>query len=153
METNVKEEEKATRADRAIYTGKTHTIGDRSGGVSRSTDRRLDIRFSSPGSIGNGTNPEQLFAAGWSACFMGAMKIAAGKMKVKFPVDAEIDAEVDLLQEDEEYSLQARLHVTLPGVNNEVAKAIADAAHQICPYSKTIQGNIKVTITIATPEQ
>src|SRR5437588_365471 len=79
-----------------IYTAKTHTTGGRDQGTSRSSDGRLEVRLSRPGASGGGTNPEQLFAAGWSACFISAMKIAAGKMKVALPDDLAIDAEVDV---------------------------------------------------------
>src|SRR5258707_6956590 len=80
---------------KVLYTGKAHTTGGRNG-ASRSSDGRLDIKLSSPGTPGNGTNPEQLFAAGWSACFMGAMGLAAAKMRTRLPADAAVDAEVDL---------------------------------------------------------
>ena len=103
-----------------------------------------------PGMPGNGTNPEQLFAAGWSACFMGAMRVAAAKMKTRVPVEAAIDAEVDLCDTDGEYFLQARLNVSLPGVEREVAQALVDAAHETCPYSKATRGNIDVAISVVT---
>lgn len=137
-----------TQIVKVLYTGKTHTTGGRDGGSSRSSDERLDIKLSLPGSSGTGTNPEQLFAAGWSACFIGAMKIAAGKMKVTFPADASVDAEVDLRLRGDAYSLQARLHISLPGLDNEVARALTDAAHQTCPYSKATRGNIGVEINL-----
>ena len=95
-----------------------------------------------------GTNPEQLFAAGWSACFIGAMGLAAGKMKVTLPADAAVDAEVDLCGAAGEYFLQARLNVSLPGLEREVAQAVVDAAHQTCPYSKATRGNIDVVIDL-----
>jgi lipoyl-dependent peroxiredoxin len=98
--------------------------------------------------LGAGTNPEQLFAAGWSACFIGAMGLAAGKMKVTLPADLTIDAEVDLATTDGAYFLQARLNVSLPGVEREVAQALVDAAHQTCPYSKAIRGNVDVVINL-----
>jgi lipoyl-dependent peroxiredoxin len=85
---------------------------------------------------------------GWSACFIGAMKIAAGKMKVRVPADVAIDAEVDLCLDGNAYFLQARLNVSLPGLEREVAQALADAAHQTCPYSKATRGNIDVTINV-----
>lgn len=116
--------------------------------MSRSNDGRLDIRLSSPGTSGLGTNPEQLFAAGWSACFEGAIGLAARKMKVVLPPDLFIDAEVDLVMSDDAYFLQARLKVVLPGLDRDVARALIDAAHQTCPYSKATQGNIGVTITL-----
>jgi osmotically inducible protein OsmC len=132
--------------DKVIYTARVHTTGGRDGGASRSEDGRLDIRHSVPGKPGDGTNPEQLFAAGWSACFEGAMGLAARKMKVTLPPGMAIDAEVDLCLEDGAYFLQARLNVNLPGLEREVAQALADAAHQTCPYSKAIRGNIDVII-------
>jgi len=143
METN-----KITEIEKVLYTAKEHTTGGRDGGSSRSSDGRLDIKLSIPGTPGNGTNPEQLFAAGWSACFIGAMKIAAGKMKVRFPEDAFVDAEVDLGLTGDDYSLQARLNIGLPGLEPEVAQALTEAAHQTCPYSKATRGNINVEIKL-----
>lgn len=134
-------------AKKVVYTGLTHTTGGRDG-LSRSADGNLDVKLSTPGSNGKGTNPEQLFAAGWSACFIGAMKKAAADLKVRFPADAAVDAEVDLRLADDGYSLAARLNVSLPGLDGETARAIADGAHQICPYSKATRGNIDVTITV-----
>jgi len=136
-----------------VYTGGTRTSGGRDGGSVQSTDGRLDVKLSIPGSTGAGTNPEQLFAAGWSACFIGAMKIAAGKLKVQFPREAVIDAEVDLCLAEAGYFLQARLNVALPGLAPEVAQALVKAAHQICPYSKATRGNINITITIIQAER
>ncbi|MGH6881751.1 MAG: organic hydroperoxide resistance protein, partial [Hypericibacter sp.] len=125
----------------------THTTGGRDG-ASRSSDGRLDVKLSTPGAPGNGTNPEQLFAAGWSACFEGAMGLAARKMRVTLPPDSAIDAEVDLNLADGAYFLRARLSISLPGLDREVAQALADAAHQTCPYSKAIRNNVDVLITI-----
>ncbi|MBB6187596.1 organic hydroperoxide resistance protein [Rhodanobacter sp. MP7CTX1] len=136
-----------TEIKNVLYTAKTHTAGGRDG-VSRSSDGRLDIKLSSPGTAGIGTNPEQLFAAGWSACFEGAMGIAAKKMKVTLPADLAIDAEVDLCLTDGAYFLQARLNVSLPGLEREVALDLANAAHQACPYSKAISGNVNVVINV-----
>jgi Ohr subfamily peroxiredoxin len=136
-----------TQTDKVLYTGKTHTIGGRDG-ASRSSDGRLDVKLSSPGTSGNGTNPEQLFAAGWSACFEGAIGLAARKMKVAVPADAAIDAEVDLCLVDGAYLLQARLNVSLPGLERDVAQALVDAAHQTCPYSKATRGNVDVVINL-----
>jgi len=137
-----------TQPGKVLYTAKVHTTGGRDGGASRSDDGRLDIKHSVPGSAGTGTNPEQLFAAGWSACFEGAMGIAARKMKVTVPPDMAIDAEVDLCLNDGAYFLQARLNVSLPGLERSVAQALADAADQTCPYSKAIRGNVDVTINL-----
>ena len=136
-----------TKIEKVLHTGKTHTSGGRDG-RSRSSDGRLNIMLSSPGASGNGTNPEQLFAAGWSACFIGAMRLAAGKMKVPLPADLAVDAEVDLGIAGDAYSLQARLNVSLPGITQETARALVDAAHQICPYSKATRGNIDVAINL-----
>ncbi|KJK20792.1 peroxiredoxin [Burkholderiaceae bacterium 16] len=137
-----------TQLENVLYTGKTHTSSGGRNGTSRSSDGRLDIHLSSPGTAGSGTNPEQLFAAGWSACFIGAIGIAAGKMKVTLPADLAIDAEVDLGTTGGAYFLQARLNVSLPGVEHEVAQALVDAAHQTCPYSKATRGNINVVINL-----
>ena len=142
METN-----NTTPMEKVLYTGKTHTTGGRDG-ASRSSDGRLDIQLSVPGAAGHGTNPEQLLAAGWSACFIGAMGLAAAKMKVALPANGAVDAEVDLCATDGAYFLQARLNVSLPGVPRDVAQALVDAAHQTCPYSKATHGNINVTVNL-----
>jgi lipoyl-dependent peroxiredoxin len=147
METVIVENQK-TIANKVLYTGKTHTTGGRDGGSSRSSDGHLDIKLTTPGKSDLGTNPEQLFAAGWSACFIGAMRIAAGQMKVRFPEDGAVDAEVDLQSGNTGYSLKARLNVSLPGLDREIAQAIVEAAHQTCPYSKATRGNIDVVITV-----
>lgn len=134
---------------KVLYTAKVHTTGGRDGGSSKSSDGRLDIKASPPGAPGNGTNPEQLFAAGWSTCFTGAMKIAAAKMKVKFPPDHAMDAEVDLCQDPQDtYFIRARLNVSLPGLDREVAQSIVDTAHHLCPYSRVTRGNIDVQINL-----
>ncbi|CAN5309917.1 organic hydroperoxide resistance protein [soil metagenome] len=132
---------------KVLYTAKAHTTGGRDG-ASRSSDGRLDIKHSSPGTLGTGTNPEQLFAAGWSACFLGAMGVAAAQQKVTLPADRAIDAEVDLGTNEGGYLLRARLNISLPGVDREIAQAIVDAAHQICPYSKATRGNIDVVLNL-----
>jgi len=132
---------------KVLYTGKTRTSGGREG-HSISSDGRLNLELSSPGSTGNGTNPEQLFAAGWSACFIGAMGIAAGKLKVSLPKDLAVDTEVDLVMAGGEYSLQARMQINLPDVDEKIARQIVDQAHQTCPYSKATRGNISVEITL-----
>ena len=139
---------KLPQLEKIIYTGKTHTTGGRDG-ASQSSDGRLDIKLASPGTKGLGTNPEQLFAAGWSACFIGALGIAAGKMKITIPSDSAVDAEVDLGATDGAYFLQARLNVSLPGLEHPVAQALVEEAHRTCPYSKLTRGNINVTITLA----
>ncbi|MFC3653361.1 organic hydroperoxide resistance protein [Dyella humi] len=130
-----------------LYTGKTFTTGGRNG-QSRSDDNHLDIKLSIPGSNGAGTNPEQLFAAGWSACFIGAMAHAAKEKGIALPADVSVAAEVDLGNDAEEgFFLQARLNVSLPGLEHALAQSIVDRAHQLCPYSKATRGNIKAVVT------
>ena len=136
-----------SQLQKVLYTAKTHTTGGRDG-ASQSSDGRLEVKLSSPGGPGTGTNPEQLFATGWSACFIGAMGVAASKMKVQLPPDRAVDAEVDLGTNEGGFVLQARLNVSLPGMDREVAQAVVDAAHQICPYSKATRGNIDVEINL-----
>ena len=132
------------------YTAKTHSVGGRRGGVSHSDDGRLDVKFSAPGVPGTGTNPEQLFAAGWSACFISAMGLVANRMKVKLPAEAAVDAEIDLCSSGDLYFLRARLNVSLPGLEREVAQAIVDATHrETCAYSNATRGNIGVTVNVA----
>ena len=133
--------------DTVLYTGKTHTTGGRDG-QSKSSDARLDIKLSPPGSSGSGTNPEQLLAAGWSACFIGAMGKAAVSLNVTLPSDVAVDTEIDLGKTDNAFFLQARLNVSLPGLDPAVARAVVDAAHQTCPYSKATRGNIDVEINL-----
>jgi lipoyl-dependent peroxiredoxin len=131
-----------------LYTAKTYTTGGRENGASRSSDGLLDVRLSTPGSARIGTNPEQLFAAGWSACFENAITLAARKGKIVMPAEVSIDAEVDLNLRDGGYFLSARLYVRLPGLERNVAKDLVDEAEQTCPYSKATRGNIEVTIKL-----
>ena len=133
--------------DQVLYTGKTHTTGGRDG-RSRSSDDRLDIQLASPGSARPGTNPEQLFGAGWSACFLGAIGVGAQTLKVKLPADTAVDAEVDLGKVGDAYVLQARLNVSLPGLDRDTAQTLVDFAHANCPYSKATRGNIDVAINL-----
>ena len=137
-----------TENGKLLYTAKTHTTGGRENGSARSSDGRLDVKLSVPGGPGTGTNPEQLFAAGWSACFEGAMGLAARKMKITLPPDTAIDAEVDLNLADGGYFLRARLNVSLPRLDRDFSKKVVDAAHQTCPYSKVTRGNIDVAVTL-----
>jgi osmotically inducible protein OsmC len=131
------------------YTAKTHTSGGRRGGVSHSDDGRLDVKFSAPGTPGTGTNPEQLFAAGWSACFISAMGVVARRMKVTLPTDVAVDAEIDLCNSGDVYFLRARLNVSVPGLEREVAQAIVDATHgETCAYSNATRGNVEVTVNV-----
>jgi osmotically inducible protein OsmC len=136
-----------TTLEKVLYTAKVHTTGGRDG-ASRSDDGRLDVTLTPPGQPGNGTNPEQMFAAGYSACFLGAMKAVAGKLKMTIPADVSIDAEVDLGPIPNAYGIAARLNVTLPGMDRTQAQQLLDAAHQVCPYSNATRGNIDVKITL-----
>ncbi len=134
--------------EEVIYTAKAHTTGGREGGASRTSDGRLDVKFAVPGTKGDGTNPEQLLAMGWSSCFLSAIKIAAVRMKVKLPRNVAVGAEVDLGTTDGQYSIQARLNVSLPGIDHETAQKLVDGAHGICPYSKATHGNVNVVTSL-----
>jgi osmotically inducible protein OsmC len=134
--------------DKVLYTAKAHTTGGRDGGTSRTSDGRLDVKLSTPGTAGTGTNPEQLFAAGWSACYLSAIKLIAGKIKVSLSNDVVIDVEVDLGPAGQGYALAARLKVSMAGVDREVAQRLLEAAHEVCPYSRATRGNIEVITTL-----
>jgi Ohr subfamily peroxiredoxin len=136
-----------SNTERLLYTARTRTTGGRDG-TSRSDDGRLEVKLSTPGTRGDGTNPEQLFAAAWSACFEGAIAVAARKLHVKIPVEPIINTEVDLNIADGEYFLRARLNVSMPDLRRETARTVLDAAHQICPYSKATRGNIDVVVNL-----
>ena len=137
-----------TKIEKVLYTGRTRTTGGRDG-AARSDDAALDIRLSPPGSGKPGSNPEQLFAAGWSACFIGALGLAAGKRKIRLPTETAVDAEVDLGMAGEGYFLAARLTVSLPGIEPDLARTLIAEAHQTCPYSKATRGNIDVELALA----
>src|SRR5438270_10957076 len=140
----------STQEDMKVrYTAKTRTSGGRRGGASHSDDGRLDVKVSAPGTPGTGTNPEQLFAAGWSACFISAMGVVASKMKVTLPADVAVDAEIDLCHSGDVYFLRARLNVSVPGLEREVAQAIVDATHgETCAYSNATRGNVEVAVNV-----
>jgi osmotically inducible protein OsmC len=144
------EKQTITPIEKVLYTAKAHTTGGRDGGASRTSDGRLEVKLSVPGTPGIGTNPEQLFAVGWSACFLSALKIVAARKKVKLPADVSVDAEVDLGTTGGGYLIQARLKVNLPGIEREVAQALVEATHQECPYSKATHGNINVVTNVET---
>jgi lipoyl-dependent peroxiredoxin len=134
-----------------IYQTAATSTGDGRNGRSRTVDGVLDVNLAIPkemGGPGGGTNPEQLFAAGWSACFMSAIGLAAAQRKVPLPADRAIDAEVDLGTNDGGFALRARLNVSLPGLDRELAQAIVNVAHETCPYSKATSGNIDVAINL-----
>ena len=134
--------------EKILYTAKAHTTGGREGGSSRTDDGRLDVKISLPGGPGAGTNPEQLFAAGWSTCFLSAIKLVAGKKKISLPADVAVDAEVDLGTTHGVFGLAARLNVSLPGMDRPAAQALVEAAHQVCPYSNATRGNVDVRLTV-----
>ncbi|OGA98506.1 MAG: organic hydroperoxide resistance protein [Burkholderiales bacterium RIFCSPHIGHO2_12_63_9] len=137
-----------TTLDKVLYTARAHTTGGRDG-ASRTDDGRLDVKLSSPGTSGTGTNPEQLFAAGYSACFIGALKAVGGMQKIAIPQDVAVDAEVDLGPITGGYGIAVRMTVSLPGMERTAAQALVDAAHKVCPYSNATRGNIDVTLTLA----
>ena len=137
-------------SSKTLYTAEVHTIGGREG-AARSSDGQLDIKLSPPGINRPGTNPEQLFAAGWSACFESALGLAARQAGVQLSADTAIDAEVDLNQGDDGYFLTARLNVSIPGIQDDVAQALVDAAHATCPYSKMAKSGIDAKVSLAVP--
>ena len=138
--------------EKVLYTAKAHTTGGRDGGASRTDDGRLDVKLSDPGKAGAGTNPEQLLAVGWSACFLSAIKLLASKKKIALPDDAAVDAEIDLGLAQSGYHLAARLNVTLPGVDKETAQSLVEGASHICPYSIDLKGNIPAAYNLVASE-
>lgn len=137
--------------DKVLYTARVHTTGGRNG-RSTSDDKLLDVALALPPSMGGAgaaTNPEQLFAAGYSACYMGALRFHAGARKIAFPADASVDAECDVGPAGAGFGLAVRMKVSLPGLDRETAQALVDAAHQTCPYSRAVSGNIPVELTLA----
>lgn len=141
-----------TKLEKVLYTAKAHTTGGREGGASRTDDGRLQVTLSIPGTSGIGTNPEQLFATGWSACFLSAIKLVAGKKRIALPSDIAIDAEVDLGLVHGVYNLAARLNVSLLGMDEETAKSLVEAASHACPYSLATAGNIDVKYSLIRAE-
>lgn len=138
----------AQQLDKVLYTANAHTTGGREG-ASRSDDGKLDIQLSPPGGSGTGTNPEQLFAAGYSACFIGALKAVAARQKLSLPQDLAVDAEVDLGPVGQAFGIAVRMHIHLQGMDKAQAQQLVDTAHQVCPYSNATRGNIPVTLTLA----
>ena len=138
--------------DTVLYTAHAHVTGGRDGRAV-SSDNALEVQLSTPrelgGAGGAGTNPEQLFAAGYSACFMGAMKFVAGREKIAFPADAAIDGSVGIGPLPTGFGIQAELKISLPGLPREQAQALIEKAHVVCPYSNATRGNIDVTLTLA----
>ena len=135
--------------DKVLYTARVHTTGGgRDGGISKSDDGHLDITHTPPGK-GGGSNPEQLFAAGYSACFIGAMKAVAAKQGITLPDDLSVDAEVDLGPVGQAYGVAVRMAIHLPGMDRDAAQKLIDTAHQVCPYSNATRANIPVELTLA----
>jgi lipoyl-dependent peroxiredoxin len=141
-----------TKPEKVFYTAKAHTTGGRDGGASRTDDGRLQVTLSQPGTSGTGTNPEQLFAAGWSACFLSATKLIAAKKRIALPAEVAIDAEVDLGMTHGGFVLAARLNVNLPGIDQDTAQSLVEAASHVCPYSLATSGNIDVQYNVITSE-
>jgi len=138
------------KLDKVLYTAQAHTIGGRDG-AGKTSDGALDVKLSSPGSGKPGTNPEQLFAVGYSACFIGAMRAVAPKINVKVPEDVAIDASVSLgpIDAGAAYGIAVKLAITLPGLDDAQKKSLVEAAHQVCPYSNATRGNVEVELSIA----
>jgi Ohr subfamily peroxiredoxin len=129
-------------SSKVLFTGKTHTTAG-PGGAGRSADGFLDIKLPQPHPAA-----ENLFGVAWSACYMGALELAAGKAKIKLPADISVDAEINLNYVDGAFLLSARLNVNQPGMDRKVAEELVQAAHGICPYSKATHGNIAVETTV-----
>ena len=139
-----------TQLDKVLYTAEAHTTGGRDG-AGKSSDGAIDVQLSSPGSGKPGTNPEQLFAVGYAACFIGAMKAVGPKISVKVPDDVAIDSKVSLGPTDggAAYGISVKLKVTLPGLDDAQKKLLVETAHKVCPYSNATRGNIDVDLEIA----
>lgn len=129
-------------SEKLLFTGKTHNTNGRDGGA-RSGDGLLDLKFREPHPAA-----ENLFGAAWSACYMGAIELAAVRRKIQLSDGLSVDAEIDLNLADSAFFLRARLKVSVPGVERELAQALIETAHTICPYSKAVKGNIEVTTTL-----
>src|SRR6476469_3014194 len=135
---------------KVVYTAKTHTVGGRDNGFARSSDGRLDIALSTPGSARIGTNPEQLFAAALSACFESAIADAARQSRLIWPPDTTIAAEVDLIRSEDGYHLSARLNVNFLNIDDDTARLLIEDAQEFCPYSKAVGNDAGVTIYICS---
>lgn len=130
---------------KTIYSGTTHNVGGPNG-YTRSADGILDLQLSDPHPAA-----ENLFGAAWSGCFMGAIGLAAAQKKVALPGAPSVDATIDLVMEGSEFFLRAKLDVTVPGIDIETARELVHVAHQICPYSKAVRGNIEVETNVLEP--
>lgn len=138
---------------KVLYSTEATTTGGRDGGHAVSKDKALDVKLSMPkelnGPGGSGTNPEQLFAAGYSACFLSAIKFVAGQQKVQVPNEATVTAKVGIGQIEGGFGLEVTLNVALPGIDHAKAEALVQAAHKVCPYSNATRGNIDVKLNVA----
>ena len=138
--------------DKVLYTAHATSTGGRAG-TSKSPDGVLDLTLTTPTELGGngatGTNPEQLFAAGYSACFIGAMKHVAMVQKIALPADISIAASVGIGQIPAGFGIEVAMTVTIPGMERAAAEALVQAAHAVCPYSNATRGNIDVTLTVA----
>ena len=138
--------------EKILYTATATATGGREGRAT-SSDRVLDVQLSTPrelgGAGGAGTNPEQLFAAGYSACFLGALKYVAGKQKVALPADTKVTGKVGIGQIPTGFGIEAELTIAAPGIDRELLQTLVDQAHIVCPYSNATRGNIDVTLLIA----
>lgn len=138
------------KVEKVLYAAHAKSTGGRDG-TTRTSDGLLDLALRVPkemGGPGGGVNPEQLFAAGYSACFIGAMKFVAGQDKIALPADTSIEATVGIGQIPQGFGIEVQLAVTVPGVDRAMAQSVIDKAHQVCPYSNATRGNIEVTITL-----
>jgi Ohr subfamily peroxiredoxin len=136
--------------EKILYTAHAYTTGGRDGN-SKTDDGKLQVKLAPPkemGGNGDGTNPEQLFACGYSACFLGAMKFAAGQQKKALPSETSIAADVGIGPIPGGFGIQAALNIRIPGWAREDAQALVAAAHKVCPYSNATRGNIDVTLNV-----
>ena len=139
-----------TKIEKVIYQAHAKSTGGRDG-TTRTSDGILDVQLAVPkemGGPGNGINPEQLFASGYSACFLGAMKFVAGTQKITLPADTSIDATVGIGQIPAGFGIEVQMSISIPGMDKAAAQALVDKAHQVCPYSNATRGNIEVTLTV-----
>ncbi|EHJ93237.1 organic hydroperoxide resistance protein [Vreelandella boliviensis] len=140
-----------TTIENVVYRAHASATGGREGHA-KSSDGALDVKLSTPkelgGAGGDGTNPEQLFAAGYSACFLGALKHVASQEKVKLPQDTKIDGHVGIGAIPTGFGIEVELKISLPGLEQDVAQQLVDKAHVVCPYSNATRGNINVTLTL-----
>jgi Ohr subfamily peroxiredoxin len=138
------------KLEKVIYTAEATATGGRDGRA-KTSDGKVDVRLAPPkemGGNGEGTNPEQLFACGYSACFLSAIKFVAGQEKITVPQDASITGRVGIGPIPTGFGLQVELRISLPGVDRDEARALVDKAHIVCPYSNATRGNIEVKLTL-----